>query len=177
MKRFRRVVATAARCISVVLVLAVTSVAPASEHRRAIEVQPARAVLTTTTASAAVDAIVAVDLRNVWTGDHPAILGGYVASIAYDATKVAFIKATAADDPAFKEAPFATDAKIANANGIVRIAAAQTNPNAPAGLVRVAHLQFRELVPGGAKSLRARVLSAAAPVENGSAASLKVEGE
>jgi len=150
--------------------LAVAALATAGEAQRAAGSNVARTIVTSSaTGDGQTAATIAVDLRNVWIENHPAVLGGYVVRLDFDPKRLAFVEAGGGEG-LFSDAPFATNSAAANHKGAVTIAAAQTNRDAPAGLVRIARVVFRELAPGGARTLRVRILSAAAPIgtsENG----------
>lgn|GEM_PF-7060897 len=90
-----------------------------------------------------------------------AILGGYVARITFDPAVLTFVSAAGGASPEFKADPAYTFTQKANETGVVRIAAAQTNQYGPTGKVSVAMVTFRELVAGGANSIKVTIESAA----------------
>jgi hypothetical protein len=90
-----------------------------------------------------------------------AVLGAYVAKVSFDPAALTFVGAAGGAAPEFHADPAATNAKKANEEGVVRIAAAQTSTYGPTGKVSVAVLTFREIVAGGTQSLKVVVESAA----------------
>ena len=102
-----------------------------------------------------------VDLTGVVIDGHPAVLGAYVASITFDPKAVELVDVKGADAGAFTTTPAATDKAKANGSGLVKLAAAQTNSEAPAGVVAVARLSFVEKAAGGADSIHIHIDSAA----------------
>ena len=97
-----------------------------------------------------------------------AVLGGYVARINFDPAALTFVGAAGGKTLEFHADPAFTNAAKANAEGVVRIAAAQTSERGPTGKVSVAMLTFREIVAGGAESLHITIESAAAAPREGS---------
>ena len=80
----------------------------------------------------------------------PAVLGAYQIRVGFDKSLLRFDSAAGGVASGYTSAPTYTDPGIANANGSVTLAAAQTSPTAPTGLVHVATLTFQALAPGAA---------------------------
>lgn len=121
-----------------------------------------------------------VDLSQV-TGQSPggtttpAVLGGYQIDLDFDRTRLRLDAVGGGSSTGFNSAPTATNLTTANAAGRVTMAAAQTNPNAPTGLVHVATLTFHAIAEGNASlSVSPRSLSSAA--QGGSAGPTNIPG-
>ncbi len=78
----------------------------------------------------------------------PAVLGAYQVKVAFDKTLLRFDSVSGGTAAGYAPAPISTDPAIANANGSVTLAAAQTGAYEPAGLVHVAVLTFAVLDHG-----------------------------
>jgi hypothetical protein len=104
---------------------------------------------------------VTIDITDVQIDGRLAVLGAYVVAFPYDKTKVAFVGVARGESPEFEELPSATPVEKANAMGIVKVVSDQSQENAPTGAVSVAVLTFRELVPGGAATIKPRIDSIA----------------
>lgn len=113
-------------------------------------------------AGSAVRLPVTLDLTGIDVDSAPAVLGGYVLRATFDPNQVRFEAAAGGTNPMFSAAPVTTMADKANAEGWVKVVGYQTNLYAPTGAVSVASLQFTELVPGGASTIRLELTDAAA---------------
>ncbi len=80
----------------------------------------------------------------------PAVLGAYQVRVSFDKNLLRFDSASGGGATGYTSAPVYTDPGLANTNGAVTLAAAQTSPIAPTGLVPVATLTFQALAPGAA---------------------------
>ncbi len=121
-------------------------------------------------AGSAVRVPVTLDLTAIYADSTPVVLGGYIVGATFDPAQVRFESAAGGANPMFAGAPVTTSAEKANAEGRVRVVGYQTNLYAPTGSVSVATLQFTELVPGGAATIRLELVDAAAsptPDRNG----------
>jgi len=97
---------------------------------------------------------VTIDLTGVIVNTTPAVLGAYLLRADFDPTLVKFVGAKGGSTIEFSAAPMATDAEKANGQGWVKIVAVQPNMSTPVGKVSVATLEFEEIVPGGASSIK-----------------------
>lgn len=102
----------------------------------------------------ALSAALTVDLAGVTTtangATSPAVLGGYSIDVTFDKTRLRLDDITGGTGTGFMGTPTFTALSNANAAGVVTITAAQTNPDAPTGLVSVANLLFTAIQPGAA---------------------------
>ena len=80
----------------------------------------------------------------------PAVLGAYQVRVGFDKNLLRFDSASGGTATGYTSAPAYTDPGVANTNGAVTLAAAQTSPIAPTGVVLVATLTFQALGPGAA---------------------------
>ena len=103
-----------------------------------------------------------VDLSGVTLESVPAVLGAYLVKATFDPAKLRYVRVSGGSTPQFMEPPTATNVIRANAEGWVKITAAQSDRYAPVGKVSIASLEFQEIVPGGASSIVVRIESAAA---------------
>ncbi len=108
---------------------------------------------------------VTIDLQDVTVNERPAVLAGYVVKVEFDPKQVTYRGLSGGLDPYFANDPFATAPEKANAEGVLKISAVQTNVALPIGMVNVARLRFSETVPGGSKSIRLSIESAASALE------------
>lgn len=105
----------------------------------------------------AVSVPLTIDVSDVlFDGSRPAVLGAYVVAVEFDPEKVVFVDAARGKAPEFADAPAATPAAKANKNGFLKVVGDHGQADNPTGIVSVAVLHFRELVPGGADSIRPR---------------------
>lgn len=108
---------------------------------------------------------VTIDLQDVTVNERPAVLGGYVVKVEFDPKQVTYKGVTGGLDPYFANVPFATATAKANAEGVLKISAVQTNVVLPIGMINVARLRFTETVPGGSNSIKLTIESAASALE------------
>jgi hypothetical protein len=108
-----------------------------------------------------VDVEVHVDITAAGANAQPEALGAYVASISFDPRKVELMEVRGAASGAFAAAPAATERARANESGLVKLAAAQSDPDGPTGDVAVAYVLFRERTAGGASTIHTHIDSAA----------------
>lgn len=108
-----------------------------------------------------------VDLRGVRTPDGSAAnLAGYLAVVTFDAAQVEFQSAVGGENEHFSSTPVFTNKALANQKGEVKVTSAHTNESGSDGEVNVARLKFRELVPGGASTIKVTFEQAATPLSS-----------
>lgn len=108
---------------------------------------------------------VTIDLQDVTVNERPAVLGAYVVRVNFDPKQVTYKGVSGGLDPYFANDPFATAPAKANAEGVLKISAVQTNVVLPTGMINVARLRFTETVPGGSDSIKLSIESAASALE------------
>lgn len=105
------------------------------------------------------------------------VLSGYLLRVDFDPAAVEYVSIAAGTDPLFNTAPFATDAKKANADGHLKVVAVQTNRNAPVGEVSVATATFIEKRPDGASTIKIHLEQAATTSREGKVTGIRVVEE
>lgn len=101
-----------------------------------------------------------IDLTSVSARGSVVALGGYVARLDFDATKVEYVSVAGGSSKAFSAEPIATNADRANDQGVVKLAAYNTADDSATGKLNVANVVFRELARGGAASIKVTIESA-----------------
>ena len=79
----------------------------------------------------------------------PLVLGAYAIPVSFQPADVEFLSASGGSTGPFTGAPTYTNPATANANGVVAVAASQSDPAQPTGLVDSAVLTFRALASSG----------------------------
>ena len=104
---------------------------------------------------------VVIDIGEVLVDGRAAVLGAYVVDIVFDPAKVEFLDALPGTTKGYTDQPSATPHDVANRQGLVGIVADQEDESGPVGSISVATARFREIVPGGAATIRPRIGSLA----------------
>ena len=102
---------------------------------------------------------ITVDLTGVTVQGRAVELGAYVVRIDFDPARVQFVEARPGTD--FGRDVVTTQIDRANAVGWVKLTSVQAGERGPSGVVNLTNASFRELVEGGASSIRVSVESLA----------------
>lgn len=120
---------------------------------------------------------VQIDLADVLLDGRPAVLGAYVARLDFDPDAVVYLGAEGGADFRFAAPPISTDPAIANAQGVVKLAAVQIDQTGPIGAVVVARATFLEVRRGGAQTIALHLESVATALRSDSAGVIAAPAE